>query len=286
MVCEGCRGKVRKYYGSLFSNRIEAKWVVLGTFGECHLSVPREVPPGETYDVSLDYMNTSFRFLRGRLYVKDPEGHEENLWTGNIYPKSSITVKEEAKADIEGKYMVKFDVKPFLLGSPVTECSKAVEVKKPVPKKVVVFANEIDWELCKDDLQDCLGDKELVWTQSKSEYEKYDARIILGGPKAKVVGSEVWRICNEVEKCTEENYCDMLIKGVNCSMVAMACAGSGGEYNCRGNEYPCVIVFMGYNRCYTEHCVMEYCARLSYFLDDPSGYHVIVFNAPIFECES
>jgi len=285
MVCEGCRGKVRKYYGSLFSNRIEAKWVVLGTFGECHLSVPREVPPGETYDVSLDYMNTSFRFLRGRLYVKDPEGREENLWTGNIYPKSSITVKEEAKADIEGKYMVKFDVKPFLLGSPVTECSKVVEVKKPVPKKVVVFANEIDWELCKDDLQECLGGKELVWTQSRSEYEKYNARIILGGPKAKVVGSEVQRICDEVEKCSGDNYCDLLCRE-EYTMIGIACASSGGRYNCRGGEYPSVIVFMGLNRCYTEHTVREFCERLKYFLDDPSGYHVIAYYRRISECES
>ena len=284
MVCEGCRGKVRKYYGSLFSNRIEAKWVVLGTFGECHLSVPREVPPGETYDVSLDYMNTSFRFLRGRLYVKDPEGHEENLWTGNIYPKSSITVREEAKADIEGKYMVKFDVKPFLLGSPVTECSKAVEVKKPVPKKVVVFANEIDWELCKDDLQDCLRDKELVWTQSISEYEKYDARIILGGPKAKVVGGEVQRICREKERCMNEDFCDKLCKK-EYTMVAMACASLGGRYHCEGEEYPIVIVFMGYNRCYTEHCVRMYCGELKGFIDDPSG-PVIAYKGVIRECES
>ncbi|RLG03573.1 MAG: hypothetical protein DRN61_04535 [Thaumarchaeota archaeon] len=283
--------KVRAYYGSLLSNRVEYRWVTLGMYGDCSLSAPREVYVDETYGVSLDYANTSFRFLEGKLYVKHSDGSEEVLWRGRIYPKSAVTQRVEVVADGIGTERIKFDVKPLLFGNWTTECSKIVKVKeKPTPPtppektKVVVFANDIDWELCKDDLQECLGDEyELVWTQGKSEYEKYDRRIILGGPKAKVVGDEVQRICDEIEKCAKEDYCDKLCKK-EYTRVFMVCPSSGGKYDCWGDDYPVVIVFMGHNRCYTEHVVREKCNSAKRFLEDPEA-HVTAYTNTIDECE-
>ena len=300
MICKSCgEKKVKVYYARVFPyTEVEYYWVALGMYGECRLEASeKKVCVGEEYKVSLNYTNTSFRFLEGKLYVRHSDGYEETLWSGRIYPKSAVLYSTEVTAgDEPGKETIKFDVKPLLLGSWTTECSTTVKVEeKPSPPptpptppekpKVVVFANEIDWDLCKDDLKECLGDEyELVWTQSKSEYEKYDRRIILGGPKAKVVGEEVQRICDAAEPCVGKDLCDKLCKKEYTMIAISMPTNVGGEYDCHDDEHPVTLVFSGYNRCYTEHCVGRYCDDLKDYLERPD-FVAKTTNTTIKECE-
>jgi len=325
MTCKGCgegcgeKRKVKVYYARVFPyTEVEYYWVALGMYGDCRLRASeKKVYVGEEYKVSLNYTNTSFRFLQGKLYVRHSDGYEETLWSGRIYPKSAVSYSTEVTAgDEPGKEIIKFDVKPLLFGGWSTECSTTVKVEeKPAPPptppppppppptpppeeeeptppppppekpKVVVFANDIDWDLCKDDLQECLGDEyELVWTQSKSEYEKYDKRIILGGPKAKVVGDEVQKICDAAEPCVGRDLCDELCKK-NYTMVAISMPTDlSGNYDCHDDEHPVTLVFMGYNRCYTEHCIGRYCDDLKDYLRRPD-FVTKATNTTIKECE-
>ena len=117
---EGCgeKRKVKVYYARVFPyTEVEYYWVALGMYGDCRLRASeKKVYVGEEYKVSLNYTNTSFRFLQGKLYVRHSDGYEETLWSGRIYPKSAVSYSTEVTAgDEPGKEIIKFDVKPLLL---------------------------------------------------------------------------------------------------------------------------------------------------------------------------